>query len=159
MKIFLSHQKHDSETAKSVQSHLKAKHGIDCYLDVIDPGIKFGEDIASHVRAELARCTQLLAIVSEATKLSWWVPWEIGVATEKDYPLATFGRGVTIPEYLKKWPYLQTMADLDKYAKVSSTTSQRSLTASMESRSSGSVPYKFNATEHFYKTLRAELGQ
>lgn len=159
MKIFLSHQKQDSATAITVKNHLKTQHKIDCYLDVIDPGIKFGEDIANHVREELDQCTQLLAIVSEATKLSWWVPWEIGVATEKDYPLATFGRDVKIPEYLKKWPYLQTMADLDKYAEVSKEASKRIVTGSMESASSGSFTYRHDATQHFYKSLRARLQQ
>ena len=47
MRIFLSHQKTDSALALKVQSHLKSNHDIDCYLDVIDPKLTNGEDIAA----------------------------------------------------------------------------------------------------------------
>jgi hypothetical protein len=159
VKIFLSHQKHDSEVALEVKIRLKINHNIDCYLDIIDPAIKIGEDLANHVRNELNQCTQLLAIVSEATMLSWWVPWEIGVATEKDYPLATFGKNVELPEYLRKWPYMKNMADLDKYAEVSKEAQKRVVNVDMQSISSNSITYRNEATEYFYKTLRARLGQ
>ncbi|WP_241081768.1 toll/interleukin-1 receptor domain-containing protein [Achromobacter xylosoxidans] len=159
MKIFLSHQKADSVMALRIQSYLSITHEIDCYLDVIDSSINDGEDIAMHVRSELGKCTQLLVVVSEETKKSWWVPWEIGLATEKDYPLATFGGSVDLPEYLKKWPYLSNVSDLDKYAEASKETSKRGLTASMESVSSDSVIVRRNATKYFYKSLRAKLGQ
>lgn len=159
MRIFLSHQKTDSAVALKVQGHLKSNHDIDCYLDVIDPKLNNGEDIAAHVRNELDRCTQLLAVVSDATKGSWWVPWEIGVATEKDFPLATFGGSIELPEYLKKWPYLRSISDLDKYAEASKDASKRVLTANMESASSGTTVFRGEATKYFYKTLRAKLGQ
>ncbi|ENU1215055.1 toll/interleukin-1 receptor domain-containing protein [Pseudomonas aeruginosa] len=159
MKIFLSHQQTDSALALRIQGHLKNNHDIDCYLDVIDPRFNNGEDIAAHVRKELDKCTQLLAVVSDATKASWWVPWEIGVATEKDFPLATFGGNIELPEYLKKWPYLKSTSDLDKYAEASKDASRRVVTANMESASSRSAVFRGDATKHFYKTLRAKLGQ
>ncbi|MCI1067416.1 toll/interleukin-1 receptor domain-containing protein [Stenotrophomonas maltophilia] len=159
MKIFLSHQQTDSMLALRIQGHLKNHHDIDCYLDVIDHNFGNGEDIAAHVRKELARCTQLLAVVSNATKASWWVPWEIGVATEKDYPLATFGGGIELPEYLTKWPYLKNISDLDKYAETSKEASKRVITANMESTSSRTATFRSEATEYFYKSLRAKLGQ
>lgn len=159
MKIFLSHQQTDSLLALRIQGHLKNNHDIDCYLDVIDPKFNNGEDIAAHVRKELDRCTQLLAVVSDATKGSWWVPWEIGVATEKDFPLATFGGDIELPEYLKKWPYLRSISDLDKYAEASKDASRRVVVAGMESASSRTTVFRADATKHFYKTLRAKLGQ
>jgi hypothetical protein len=159
MKIFLSHQQTDSLAAIEVKNHLKLKHNIDCYLDLIDPKIKDGEDIAAHVREQLGKCTQLLAIVSEATKSSWWVPWEIGVATEKDYPLATFGRNVLLPEYLMKWPYLRNLPDLDTYAEVSKDAARLVTTAAADSISSGSFTFRRNATKQFYQNLRRRLGQ
>ncbi|WP_084151340.1 toll/interleukin-1 receptor domain-containing protein [Paracidovorax oryzae] len=159
MKIFLSHQQTDSALALRIQGYLKNNHNIDCYLDVIDPGFKNGEDIAAHVRKELGKCTQLLAVVSDATKTSWWVPWEIGVATEKDFPLATFGGNTELPEYLKKWPYLKSTSDLDKYAEASKDASKSVVTAGVESASSRSAVFRGDATKHFYKTLRTKLGQ
>lgn len=145
--------------AFTIQSYLKNTHGIGCYLDVIDPKFNNGEDIAAHVRRELDQCTQLLAVVSEATKESWWVPWEIGVATEKDFPLATFGGDVDLPEYLMKWPYLRSFSDLDKYAEASKEASKRVVVTGMESASSRETVFRADATKHFYKTLRAKLGQ
>src|SRR6478735_11948042 len=121
IKVFLSHQSADATTARYVARRLKDRHGIDSYLDVIDPYIgRPGEDLAAHIRAQMGRCTQLLAVVSESTKASQWVPWEIGVATEKDHPLATFSAGGALPpEFLRKWPYLRTDFDLDQYALAS----------------------------------------
>lgn len=159
MKIFLSHQRTDSSIALQIQRHLKSNHGIDCYLDIVDNQFDNGEDIAEHVRKELNNCTQLLAVVSDTTKKSWWVPWEIGVATEKDFPLATFGGGIELPEYLKKWPYLRNISDLDKYAEASKDASKRLVTATLESASSGTTVFRGDATKYFYKTLRAKLGQ
>lgn len=160
VKIFISHQQQDSQSALTVKVYLKQRHSIDCYLDVIDPFIKRGEEIAEHVRGELAKCTHLLAIVSDATKGSWWVPWEIGVATEKDYPLATYGTNVSLPEYLLKWPYLKTFADLDRYAEVVLETARA--VPSFEHGVFDSITASTNrgsVTKQFYKTLRSKLGQ
>jgi hypothetical protein len=37
MRVFVSHQKADSELAGQISYHLKVNHQIDCYLDLIDP--------------------------------------------------------------------------------------------------------------------------
>jgi hypothetical protein len=120
IKVFISHQQSDSARATLIAKRLRSLHQIESYLDVIDPAIaKSGEALTEYVRLQLGRCTQLLAVVSAATKASWWVPWEIGVATEKDFPLATFGGDTTLPEYLHKWPVLKSDRDLDSYAAAS----------------------------------------
>ncbi|GAA0273342.1 MULTISPECIES: toll/interleukin-1 receptor domain-containing protein [Methylorubrum] len=158
MKVFLSHQKADSETAGIIATRLKLYHQIDVYLDVVDPNASTtGDDLGEYLRQQLSICTQLMAVVSAATKTSWWVPWEIGVATEKDYPIATFAGGyTTLPEYLRKWPYLQSMSDVDAYAEASKMA-QREFknrrtyqTDSLARRSS---------TKDFYRVLRSSLRQ
>ncbi|MCH5051056.1 toll/interleukin-1 receptor domain-containing protein [Pectobacterium aquaticum] len=158
VKVFISHQAGDSSIANSIERYLREKYGIESYLDIIDPTIRNGEDLAEYIRAQLTNCTQLLAVVSEKTQESWWVPWEIGVASEKDYPLATYaGGGFLPPEYLRKWPYLRTQQDLDHYAQVSKTSESpiKSL-----SRRVGSEGYKnINSTREFYSALRRKLGQ
>lgn len=133
-------------------------HQIDSYLDVIDPNAgKAGDQLGDYLRAELGKCTQLMAVVSTHTKTSWWVPWEIGVATEKDYPIATYaGDNTAIPEYLKKWPYLTSDADIDAYAAASKAAEgqyrvRKSYDTELAARHSG--------TQEFYRTLRARLGQ
>lgn len=144
--------------AAAVADRLRTMHAIDCYIDVIDP--YYGgpvETLADHIREEMNKCTQLLAIVSASTSSSQWVPWEIGVATEKSFPLATYsGANHTPPEFLRKWPYLQSDADLDEYARVSKRTA-RSL---IEKRARFDAAYaRRSATQDFYNELRSALRQ
>lgn len=161
IKIFISHQQQDTAPAIAVKKHMETRHGIECYLDVIDPNLVRGEDIADHVRKELDGCSHLLAVVSSATKESWWVPWEIGVATEKDYPLASFGTNVELPEFLTRWPYLKSLADLDKYAEAVKQTYKPSTGLGLEERilDSASTSSSGSGTKQFYRALRLKLGQ
>jgi hypothetical protein len=158
IKVFLSHKNEDSEVAGAIAYRLKTHHQIDVYLDVIDRNLeKSGPDLADYIRTEMEKCTQLLAVISAKTRESQWVPWEIGVATEKERPLASFvNPPATIPEFLRKWPYLQSLPDVDRYAAVSKSThvvqqdSLRRTTASIARRT---------AFRDFHTSLKAQLGQ
>ncbi|RXD04883.1 toll/interleukin-1 receptor domain-containing protein [Sphingomonas sp. UV9] len=158
VKVFLSHQSADAAVAARIEKRLRENHGIACYLDVIDPYIgQRGEDLATHIQSQMSKCTQLLAIVSDTTRHSQWVPWEIGVATEKDFPLATFSNGTGLPpEFLRKWPYLRTDADIDAYARASKLA-QRSFTEKSRILNEGVA--RIRSTGEFYANLRADLGQ
>lgn len=157
-KVFISHQQRDSSQALAIASRLKSGHNIASYLDVVDNQLnRSGDDLGAHIRDELGKCTHLLAVVSDATPTSWWVPWEIGVATEKDYPLATYAVSTqTLPEYLKKWPYLRSLSDLDKYAALTKTTLMER--ASLESNMSATAALH-RSTRDFHINLRKALGQ
>lgn len=158
MKIFLSHQKADSELTGRIAARLRIVHGLDCYLDLIDPHVGPVERLADHIRTEMGRCTQLLAVISPSTANSQWVPWEIGMATEKDFPLATFSGGNALPpEFLRKWPYLRTEGDLDKYA--AATKSARQTFTRKRSSGINESASVHDSTREFYRTLRASLGQ
>ena len=158
MKVFISHKKEDSDIAKAVEARLRVNHGIDSYVDVIDAKLaRSGESLGEYLRTEMGNCTQLIAVVSASTKLSWWVPWEIGIATEKDFPLATFlGDGTTPPEYLQKWPYLRTLGDVDHYA-VASTDADRTFRVRKYTITEDSA--RRVSTNDFFRSLRASLGQ
>lgn len=156
MKVFVSHKKEDSEAATRVAARLRLNNA-EVYLDVIDTSKPRGEDLTDYLRDKLAQCTHLMAVVSEVTKTSWWVPWEIGVATERRYPLATFGAGrCELPEYLRKWPYLLTEADIDTFVRVSRTT---------ESLVEHEVRYKTGEAarapyfDRYLREIRRALGQ
>ncbi|MBB5052774.1 hypothetical protein HNQ36_002748 [Afipia massiliensis] len=158
IKVFLSHKNEDSEVAGAIAYRLKTIHQIDVYLDVIDRNLeRSGPDLAEYIRAEMEKCTQLLAVISTKTRESQWVPWEIGVATEKERPLASFvNPPASVPEFLQKWPYLQSLSDVDKYAAVSKTTrvflqdSLRKSTAPIATRS---------AFRDFHRSLKSQLSQ
>lgn len=156
MKVFVSHKKEDSDSAARVAARLRL-NGADVYFDVIDLTKPRGEDLTDYLRDKLAQCSHLMAVVSEVTKLSWWVPWEIGVATERRYPLATFGAGhCELPDYLRKWPYLRSDSDIDTFVRVSSAT---------ESLVEHEVRYKTadvaraTYSDRFFRDIRKALGQ
>lgn len=156
MKVFVSHKQEDSAAAARVAERLRANRA-DVYLDVIDTSKPHGEDLTDYLREKLAQCSHLMAVVSEVTKLSWWVPWEIGVATERRYPLATFGAGhCELPDYLRKWPYLRSDSDIDTFVRVSSAT---------ESLVEHEVRYKTadvaraTYSDRFFRDIRKALGQ
>jgi hypothetical protein len=158
MKVFISHQQQDSLLAGTIARRLKDGHGIDSYLDLIDPNSsQTGNALGEYLRVQIASCTQLLAVVSSNTKGSWWVPWEIGIATEKDYPLATYaGESTSLPEYLKKWPYLTSSHDLDAYARVSLNAAR---TLRLRKGITTDSAAQRTATSEFFRDLRAALGQ
>lgn len=158
MKVFISHQSADSLAAKQIADRLQRLHGIPSYLDVIDPYIDGrGEDLAAHIRMQMGQCTQLLAVVSYNTASSQWVPWEIGVATEKDYPLATYSNSsVPPPEFLRMWPYLRSEADLDRYA----TASKAARNSLLQKRAYlNESTARQGSTQEFYRVLRGSLNQ
>jgi len=157
IKVFISHKLEDAGQAKLISDRLRNVHNVDTYLDVLDPTIgRNGEELAQYVRERLASCTQLLAVISPLTKDSWWVPWEIGVASEKEYPLATYGGAATLPDFLKRWPVLRNEQHLDAYARSSKSADsnrvllERTVTASTARKS---------ATQDFYRSLRSQIGQ
>lgn len=156
IKVFISHQKADSARATLISQRLRSNHQIDSYLDVIDPVIsQSGEALAEYVRMQLGKCTQLLAVVSPVTRESWWVPWEIGVATEKQYPLATYGGGSRLPEFLHKWPVLKNDADLDVYAAASKAAERQFANKRVLMETAAA---QRSANQEFYHVLRNQIG-
>lgn len=159
MKVFISHQQADAHIAAQVARRLSNVHGLDSYLDVIDPYVNgSAESLADHIRTEMGKCTQLLAVVSSATLASQWVPWEVGVATEKNFPLATYtGTYTPPPEFLRKWPYLKNDADLDDYARASLRA--RDYRETYKTYSTDSAAGARAATSYFFRELRRNIGQ
>ncbi|WID99681.1 toll/interleukin-1 receptor domain-containing protein (plasmid) [Bosea vestrisii] len=156
-RVFVSHKKEDSQIASGIAAYLKAG-GLNVYIDTIDTQLSgSGPDLADYIRAQLEKCTQLLAVISPETQASWWVPWEIGVATEKERFLASFvANQAKVPEYLEKWPYLRNSADLDVYIRES----KRAQTL-VEERVRGGYRTTAQATgfRSFHTSLKSALRQ
>lgn len=158
LKIFLSHKSVDGPTALRIAGRLRNDHGIDSYLDIIDPHLgKAGDDLARHLCREMGKCTHLIAVTSLATKHSQWVPWEIGLATEKEFPLATFADYLSeVPEFLAAWPYLRNLEDVDIYALNAKKYHYRSRLAKTLNEQAENRTAEFNS---FHVGLRRSLGQ
>ncbi|HEY0434409.1 MAG TPA: toll/interleukin-1 receptor domain-containing protein [Chitinophagaceae bacterium] len=83
--IFLSHIRVDKDTVKNYGEYIK-KQGLDIYLDVNDKELEKAENEGDHekvtqfIEAGIRRCTDVMIFLSDATRTSWWVPYEIGFA-------------------------------------------------------------------------------
>ena len=120
IRVFVSHRRTDSELATHVANQVK-RSGLDTYLDVIDDALlKDGPQLAERLLTRMARCQQLIAVVSAETSGSWWVPWEIGVGSEKGFRMASYSlQVVDLPSYLEKWPSLHSDNDIATYCQLS----------------------------------------
>ena len=109
-KVFVSHKDVDEALARRVAQRVR-QNGLGAYLDSVDPALeRDGPELADYLLARMSECEQLIAVVSSATSTSWWVPWEIGVGSEKGFRMASYSeRLVNLPTYLQKWPDLHSL--------------------------------------------------
>jgi hypothetical protein len=150
MKVFISHKDSDAATAQQIGQVLY-RNGIPYYLDVLNHLTELdAKRLTNNIRQELNKCSHLITVLSEATKLSWWVPFEIGMAAQKDVPVVNFLlEGITLPEYLAYWPRLRRISDLDKFI------SAVKLTGSSIQESAGYITESYS--DKFYKNIRSML--
>lgn len=84
--VFISYSRPDKEKAQAMANFLAAME-IDYYLDAEDVDLQLAGGLNDHqkvvacIESGLETCTHLLGIITENTKHSWWVPYEIGSAT------------------------------------------------------------------------------
>lgn len=156
MKVFISHQKKDSEIASQIYSRLRM-YNIDAYLDTFDESLTANSKaLTEHLKEIVRRSSDILVVMSENTKSSWWVPFEIGIAANQDLPTVTYlQNNVTLPEYLDYWPRLKSIEDIAKYVKIRNERleeTRKSLDSSIEMFS-----MRETSTNDFYKRLKAVL--
>jgi hypothetical protein len=156
MKVFISHKQEDSLYAKLVKRQLDLLN-VDSYLDVLDTSINGGgEALTDHIKDQLNSCTDIIVVMSEATKYSWWVPFEIGMAAQIDMPTATYlTSSVGLPDYLTYWPRLKSISDVATYVTVRNEVSDR-----LRNRHPYSYPqpmYRPYETATFYDEVKRKL--
>lgn len=158
-KVFISHKNTDVLLAEKVARRVRA-NGLETYLDTIDDAlVKDGPELADLLLARMGQCQQLIAVVSSQTKDSWWVPWEIGVGSEKGFRMASYSESyVTLPSYLEKWPALHTDRHIDLYCEYSKQTevvvNRRMRDALTEDRR---MQVRKSEALDFHKQLRAAI--
>jgi hypothetical protein len=151
LKIFISHKNNDSTVAIKIQQAFK-EFGVDGYLDSLDAFSGDGEKLTAHIKEQLNKCSDIIVVMSETTKSSWWVPFEIGMSAQVDMPTATFlTSSVSLPDYLAYWPRLKTVNDISKYVAV-----RNRIVRSDSLLENYSAIKKFNTSE-FYRQLKTEL--
>ena len=109
---FISHQSNDKDAAERLAVSLSSR-GYPCYLDTFDPNVDGDSpELESYLRRVIALCNNLMAMVSRTTRISWWVPLEIGVALEKEKHIATYLlTAEDLPSYLWQWPMLRRVLE------------------------------------------------
>ena len=133
---FISHQSNDKVAAEKIAAVLSGR-GYPCYLDTLDPNVDGDSpDLERYLRWIIGLCNSLMAVVSFATKTSWWVPLEIGVAIEKQKHIATYLLGAEdLPSYLWQWPMLWNDQDAIAWAQDSQNQSSTVMNTNWRSRS------------------------
>lgn len=120
--IFLSHRSLDKDMVREINNYILA-FGIDTYFDENDQNLQEAtykndcEKITKLIQEGLKYSTHILCLLSEKTRESWWVPYEIGYADKAGKNIATLKlKDISVvPEYLKINEYLKGYSDLEKY--------------------------------------------
>jgi hypothetical protein len=131
--IFISHKKEDSEKAKEIAQYIM-DCGVDIFFDENDPILSNPEvnknpnTVTNAINNALKKSTHMICVISEKTKNSWWVPYEIGYVSNKT-PFTSSSIGIVIikpvaviPEYLFLSTKIETTTELDKFVKTCSNT-------------------------------------
>lgn len=122
--VFISHKGEDLEIAEKI-GELLSSRGVSGYLDRWDPSVDGDSvELEIYLRNVIRDTPYILAVVTQKTSMSWWVPFEIGVARETASQVATCvsiddlppRSKIYLPSYLRSWPILVTDAEITKWA-------------------------------------------
>lgn len=157
MTIFISHKNEDSVFATAICNEL-GRLGVSAYLDLLDGDLALdGEKLTNHIKMRLNSCTDLLVVMSRETQRSWWVPFEIGMASQLDFPIVSYlADQVSLPDYLSYWPALRKLDDLPKYIRAKNTIINEN-TIFKKSHNFEKYTTKRSQTDAFYKELKNKL--
>lgn len=158
MKVFISHKDADSLQALLLKRAFEDE-GVSAYLDVLDSSINGGgKTLTEHIKNQLNQCTDIIVLMTEATKHSWWVPFEIGMSVQIDMPTASYLKeNVVLPSFLSYWPRLKTINDVSTYVSVRKKT-ERILNEQYSNFELSSVSNRRKIeTPIFYENLKREL--
>lgn len=133
-RVFISHQKKDSEIANVVAEYL-LDAGIDIYFDQYDKSINRSDpqSVVKAIRRGIENSSHMLVLFSPNTFGSLWVPWEIGYAYNSPVTLGVLRmKGVAkdqLPEYLKVIKLVSDIWDLNQLiSNITNTNREQLLT-------------------------------
>lgn len=163
MKVFISHKREDLGLAEKIAKQLTILK-VPCYLDELDHYIYDSDkDLTSHIKSKMHDCTDLLVLMTNKTKDSWWVPFEIGMAADRNYPTITYrNTWENLPDYLSFWPQITTLNELSIYKdnillreeRIDADNREREL---FESLGMENFSQKQDFVLDFYRHLKSDL--
>lgn len=99
----------------------------------------------------------MMAVISNFTQGSWWVPFEIGVASEADRRITSYRlRYAELPQFLSKWPILKDQYDLAKFVQK---YKEDALVSIHEGQAYRAEMAKVQTADQFHRELKRDLGQ
>lgn len=121
--VFISYKGEDKHIAIQLGDFLEKHLGVDIYLDIFDPDLREAVSvendakIVASIKCGLKHSDILLCIISDKTKLSWWVPYEIGIADNSEIKIASIKtKNVNdFPSFLKTKRTINNLNDLVEF--------------------------------------------
>ncbi|MHA0048670.1 toll/interleukin-1 receptor domain-containing protein [Deinococcus sp. PEB2-67] len=157
--VFISYKGADIDMARAAAKALKAQE-IDIWFDEHDPLLTIANQAGNHaevvrrIEEGIANSTHILVMISESTKESWWVSFEIGSARRKEAEVAYIPRNnVTyLPSYLKIATQIKSDLSFVDWVKTRFTTFMtKSYSMDTNSVSIPSIPIVERAEIPFYE--------
>ena len=121
--VFISHRLADIDVARAIATYLLETVGVNIYFseydDDLQQAVQAEDDaqIVQYIENGLATSSHLLGIISNRTKGSWWVPFEIGGGRQRDMKIAQLllEEVEELPSYLRIAKLLRDNDDLKKW--------------------------------------------
>lgn len=121
--VFISHKKEDQDIAIKLGDFLTKKLNVDIYLDVFDLELQEAVSVENDVKivnsitSGIKLSDILLCIISDKTKLSWWVPYEIGIADTSGLKIASIKTKQIedFPSFLKTQKTINNLSELIEF--------------------------------------------
>lgn len=163
-KIFISHKYDDTDTAKKVHDCIKRQQAYDAYMVAVDDKeFKDDPELAKKLRDRISECRRIIAVISDHTKLSWWVPWEIGVGYGMKYNMASYIEdhydSLELPSYIDEFPVLKDLTEVEKYCEISANSSagDTERTVLLEGRLGATSRRGLISSDEFHRQLKEWL--
>lgn len=82
--VFLSHSSLDKEALPKAIGFLES-HGAKVYIDKVDKELpkRTSAETGVKLKERISQCPKFIVLVTENSKNSRWIPWELGIADEK----------------------------------------------------------------------------
>ena len=131
--MFISHSRKDKPAARTLVGFIM-DFGLDVHFDEFDEALQLADEVGddgkvvSCIEDGILNSSLLLGLITENTKDSWWVPYEIGSATGhgKVHAHLVASSVTHLPSYIKASTILPSIADLGDWlpsqAKVGSAS-------------------------------------
>lgn len=123
--FFISHKNEDVDAAIELGNHIMNDFGYNIYLDIYDNSLQEADKnndvdaIVESIHKGLNYSTHLLCVVTDKSKESWWIPYEIGYAQAKEKKTASIKLKASeyLPTFLRAndSKIFYTIKELDGY--------------------------------------------